>query len=62
MGGGKDYEQEKSTRKEQISGAMEKMYSRRRYSRKQGNLKNAMELVEEFEREYCKEEEKKVRQ
>jgi len=26
------------------------------------NLKNAMELVEEFEREYCREEEKEVRQ
>jgi len=25
------------------------------------NLRNAMELVEEFEREYCKEEEEKVR-
>jgi len=26
------------------------------------NLKNAMELVEEFEREYCREEEEEVRQ
>jgi len=26
------------------------------------NLKNVMELVEEFEREYCREEEEKVRQ
>ena len=35
MGGRENYEQEKGMGKEQVLGAMEKIYSRRRYMEKQ---------------------------
>jgi len=42
MGGGKDYEQEKSTRKRQIPSAIEGMYGRRRYLEGQGKSKELL--------------------
>jgi len=61
IGSGKDYKQEKGTRKGQVPSAMERMYSRKDTWESRKNLKNMMELVEEFEREYRREEEEEVR-